>query len=214
VGGPPGLRAGFLGALVGLYGSVLFGLELTAGYVSMRHALPPLVPLLGYVALGVPTVGRIVLALPRRALGRGPPAPGVALATGLAIVLVASTTMAIRTQRPDRAAAREAAEWLATQHVTSLVAGSKQRDAYYARAHFARLPRSAAKGGVADWVEELRERGVRYIILDEHAAREYPGLRGDGRAALDARLRVLQRVEARGRWAAVLEVTDAPTPAD
>ena len=214
VGGSPGLRAAFLATIVGLYGAVLFGLQLTAGYVSMRHALPPLVPLLGYVALGVPVLGRGLLALPRLALRRGPPTPGVALATGLAVVMVASTVMATRPQRPERAAARAASEWLGAQGLAEEVAATKQRDAYYALAHYARLPRSAADGGGADWVESLRQRGVRYIILDEAAAREYPGLGDEGRVARDARLRVLHRVEAGDRWAVVLEVTEAPTPTE
>jgi hypothetical protein len=205
VGGPPGLRALFLAALVGLYGAVLFGLQLTAGYVSMRHALPPLLPLLGYVALGVPTVGRVVLT-PARLLRRGPPAPRTALLVGLALLATASTVMATRPQREDRAASRAAAEWLAERGGAEQVAATKQRDAYYAETRYARMPR--AREG-ADWVASVRQRGVRYIILDERAAREYPGLGEEGLTALDPRLRVLHRTEAHGRWAVVLEIADA-----
>jgi len=208
-GTPPGLRALFLGAIVGLYGAVLLGLQLTSGYVSMRHALPPLLPLLGYVALGVPAVGRVALALPRFVLRRGPPAPRAALATGLVILVAASATMATRAQREDRAAVRAAAEWLGAQGVADVVAAARRRDAYYAGAHFVQLPPSRADGGPPDWVARLRERDVRYLVLDERTALDYPGLGQEGRMAEDGRLRVLHRAEAHDRWAAVLEISDA-----
>jgi len=217
VGTPPGLRALFLGATVGLYGAVLLGLHLTSGYVSMRHALPPLLPLLGYVALGIPVVGRVVLALPRFALRRGPTTPRVALATGLVIAVAASATMATRAQRENRAAVRSAAEWLRAQGVADVVAAARQRDAYYAGGRFAHLPRGRdegvgprrAEGVRPDWVARLRKRGVRYVVLDDGAALDYPGLGEEGRMAEDARLRVLHRAEAHGSWAVVLEISGA-----
>ena len=68
--------------------------------------LPPLLPLLGYVAAGVPTLGRVALFVPRLVLWRrGPATSRAALAAGLFVLVTASTIMATRPQREDRAAA-------------------------------------------------------------------------------------------------------------
>jgi len=206
LGGTPGLRAVFLAGLVGLQGFVLLGLQLSSGYVSRRHALPPLLPLLGYVALGVPVFGGLLLVLPRRLLGRAPPSRRVVLAVGLVLVAGASTTMAVRPQRVGRAATRAAAEWLAAQGGAERVAATKQRDAYYARARYARLPEPRNGRGV-DWVEALRRRGVRFAIVDERMAKRYPELApAPAGSAPDARLRIVHRAEARGRTAVVVEI--------
>ncbi|MBW2312902.1 MAG: glycosyltransferase family 39 protein [Deltaproteobacteria bacterium] len=202
VGGPAGLRAGFVAALAGLYLVVLVGLQATSGYVSMRHALPPLLPLLGYVALGVPSLGRVALFLPRVLARRGPASPRVALLVGLVILVGASAAMATRPQRQDRAAPRAAAEWLATHGGAKRIAATKERDAYYAQANFSRLPRPVGRDGV-DWIERLRGRHVRYAIIDERTARDYPELGG---AVLDPRLRVLHTAEAYGHKASVVEI--------
>jgi hypothetical protein len=202
-GGPLGLRGVFVGALALLYGFVLIGLHLSVGYVSMRHALPPLLPLLGYVALGLPVVGRAVLWAPASLLGRGAPSPRLALAVGLALLATASTVMALRPQRAERAAARAAAEWLAVQDLpVGRVASAKEREAYYARAAHATLPRPEGARG-KDWIALLAEHGVRYAIVDERPSKRYPGL--DERAP-DPRLRILHRVEAEGRVAWVVEL--------
>jgi len=200
LGGLPGLRAAFLAALVGLYTFVLLGLQLSSGYVGTRHALPPLLPLLGYVALGVPILGRLVLALPRRLLRRGPPSQR------LALVVSASTTMAVRPQRVGREATRAAAEWLEARGGGERVAATKQRDAYYARARFARLPEPRNGQGV-DWVEVLRRKGVRFAIVDERMAKRYPELEAVAAGtAPRGRLRIVHRAEARGRTATVVEI--------
>jgi hypothetical protein len=201
VGAPPALRGAYLLGIVGLYGFVLLGLHLTAGYVSMRHTLPPMLPLLGYVALGVPTLGRVLLALPWRLAGRGRPAAGVCFAVGLALLLTASTVMAARPQRDERAATRRAAEWLA-ERSPERVAASKERDAYYARTAYVPLPPNRP-----GWVDRLVEQGVRYVVVDERTFKRYPRAMGD---ATDPRLRVLHRVEANGREALVVEILETP----
>ena len=202
VGGPAGLRAGFVAALAGLYFVVLIALQATVGYVSMRHALPAALPLLGYVALGVPSLGRVALFLPRLLVRRGPPSPRVALMVGLVILVGASAAMATRPQRRDRAAPRAAAEWLATHGGAKRIAATKERDAYYAQANFTRLPRPVGRDGV-DWIERLRGRHVRYAIIDERTARDYPELGG---TVLDPRVRVLHTAEAYGHTASVVEI--------
>jgi len=209
-GGPLGLRGAFLGALALLYGFVLIGLHASVGYVSMRHALPPLLPLLGYVALGLPTVGRAVLWAPAALLRRGAPSPHLALAVGLALLATASTVMALRPQRAERAAARAAAEWLAAQDLpVERVAAAKEREAYYAGASHATLPDPRGARG-KDWIALLAEQDVRYAIVDERPSKRYPGL--DTRAP-DPRLRVLHRVEAEGRVAWVVEIAEPEGPA-
>jgi hypothetical protein len=235
LGGPLGLRAGFLATIVGLYGFVLLGLRLTAGYVSTRHVLPPLLPLLGYVAAGyvstrhvlppllpllgyvaagVPTVGRVVLFLPRLVLWRrGPPAPGAALAVGLAILVSASSVMALRPQRQDRAAARAAAEWLAEQGIAERVAASRGRVAYYARADYEHMPWRGRDHG-PDWVAALRHEGVRYVIVDRSIVDRYPGVGDETSGPTDPRLRQLHRSEAYGEWASVLEIAAEGAPSE
>ncbi len=190
--GRPGPRAWFLGGTVLLYTFVLAGLQLSAGYVSMRHVLPPLLPCLGYVALGVPVAGRILLAGPARLAGRGV-SPRAALAVGLALLVLASTLMAIRPRRENRVAIRAAAEWLAAQEADpGVVAALKQRDAYYAGAGWVRLPPS---GEGEAFVRSLRSQGVDYVVLDGRRLDRYPGLEAGGR--------LVHREDAGKRWAGV-----------
>jgi len=207
VRGRPGPRAGLLLGLAALYGFVVLGLRLSAGYVSMRHVLAPCLPLLGYVALGLPVVGRIVLAVPRRLAGARAPAPaGVALVTGLALLATASAVMAVRPQREERAAVRAAAEWLAARPgEPGAVAAAKQRDAWYAGAPYYPLPEPRGDGG--GWLETLRQAGVRHVIVDGRRANRYPGLGAPGSGT-----RLLHEGEAGGRWAGVFEILPGTVP--
>ncbi|MCZ6464458.1 MAG: glycosyltransferase family 39 protein, partial [Proteobacteria bacterium] len=86
-------RGLFLGFFVLLYGAVLFTLAFGAGYVSRRHTLPPLLPLLGYAALGTVLVGEWATAglarlgfAPARANRGGVGRGGLAVVLGLALV--------------------------------------------------------------------------------------------------------------------------------
>jgi hypothetical protein len=118
---------------------------------------------------------------------------------GLGLLVTASAAMALRPQRTERAAARAAAEWLAAQELpVERVASAKLRDAYYAGAKWHPLP-----GPRGDWIEWLRQRGIRYALVDERRSKRYPGLDED---EPDPRLRILHRVEAEGRVAWVVEV--------
>jgi hypothetical protein len=197
--GRPGARAIYLGTIVLLYAFVLTGLQLSSGYVSMRHVLPPLLPCLGYVALGIPVAGRVLLAGPARLAGRRP-SPGAALALGLALVVVASGLMAVRPRREARAAVRAAAGWLQLHAPEKqIVASSKLRDAYYAGAPgWLRLP---DPGPEEAWVRGLRAQGVRFVVLDGRDLDRYPALAPGAPYA-----ELVHRSDVGGRWAGVWEL--------
>lgn len=200
--GRPGPRAFFLGGIVALYAFVLAGLQLSAGYVSMRHVLPPLLPCLGYVALGVPVAGRLLLAGPARLAGRRV-TRRASLALALTLVVLASGVMATRARRENRVAIRAAAEWIQAHHPDAeTVAALKQRDAYYAGARWARLPADAS--GQA-WLEVLRGQGVDYVVLEGRRLDRYPALAEDGAGA-----RLVHRSEAGRRWAGVWALGPRP----
>ena len=104
------------------------------GYVSRRHALPPLLPLFGYV--GTRRDGARLLARASRATR-----VRVACAVGLAArdrasiaVLVAIGELATQRvpRRDEERAARAAAEWLRDHRPPGLLATTRSRLGYYA----------------------------------------------------------------------------------
>ncbi|MBW2272619.1 MAG: glycosyltransferase family 39 protein [Deltaproteobacteria bacterium] len=205
-----GLRDGYLAAIAGCYGLVLFGLALGAGYVSRRHALPPLLPALGYAAVGVPIVGGILLDLGR---GRRPaprPAGGgryrAAALLGFAIILLFAVPRDLRERRSSSLGQRRAAEWLREQpHTSGAVAAGHLRIAYYAGETFVPIP---AGGEGEDILIYLQKRGVRYLIIDDKRLQELGGLR----EAVGRELRLLHRSETRGDDVAVYRVADREAP--
>jgi hypothetical protein len=204
------LRDGYLGAIVGSYGLLLYGLALGAGYVSRRHALPPLLPALGYAAVGVPMVGGFLLDLLG---GRGSrPRPGPrsadarsfrsAAVLGFALIALVALPRDLRERRSGRLAERQAAEWLRDHpHESGAVSAGQLRAAYYAGEDFVPLP--AGEGG--DVLMYLRSRAVRYVIVDERRL----GALGE---AVGRELRLLHRSEARGDSVAVYRVADGMAP--
>ena len=214
--GVPGPRAWLTGSVAVLYLMVLVALVLNAGYVSRRHVLAPLLPLLGYAAVGVPVLGRAALACWRRLAGGG---GGTATALehtgsarahsearpaliGLAILVLLALPSDLAARRVDRLAVRHAAEWLRAQpDGPSTVAAGRLRIAYYAGGRFVPLP-SAPKEGMIGY---LRARGARYVIIDEAKLDQHQGLRD----AQGAGLRLIHRESAGGREAAVFEVEPA-----
>ncbi|NNL66536.1 MAG: hypothetical protein HKP30_09860 [Myxococcales bacterium] len=204
--GRPGPRAIYLGLMTLAYGFVLMALLASAGYVSMRHVLPPMLPLLAYAALGIGVFGRGLMAIPSKLRGRPVPAR-VGFSLALVLVLLASTIMATRPRREDRAAVRAAAELFASQPLDpERISSAKLRDAYYAGADWKSLPRET---GDLRWMRSLRRRDIRYVIVDERHAERYPGLGADGSESA----RLLHRVEQGGRWAAVYEIQSPPAAA-
>ncbi len=190
--GAPGTRGQLTLALALVYSALLGVLLLRYGYVSRRHTLPPMLPLLGYAAHG--------LALGLRGLaGRLPGsralAPAVALAWGLLVLVPAQLIRHLGPHRSSALAERRAAEWIREQGLSPQpVAATKRRVAYYAGAPWVPLRESQPTPEV---LASLRGGGVRYLVVDEAVY--------DAGGALAA----VHRAEAYGHSAWVLELSGA-----
>ncbi|HME73839.1 MAG TPA: glycosyltransferase family 39 protein [Myxococcota bacterium] len=192
--GRPGPRAVFVLAFLGLYLAVLFGLALH-GYVSRRHALPPLVLTFGYAALGLPVLGETLVSVGGRLFrGKATPRPRLALGLGLLCLLAPSLGKELRPHDHAGLAERRAAEWLRAERLApGPVAASKDRVAYYADAPFVPLRHAPDAGLVTD----LKARGARYLIVEEDGGE---GSRA-ARRAQEGGLPLLHQLEAGGRKA-------------
>ncbi len=194
----PGLRAAFVGTVLGGYAFLLALLVLNVGYVSGRHAMPATTLLFAHAAEGLLI---LAAALAPRLRGRG------ALAVGLLLALFAGLGLgkALRPDRLDGLADRRAAEWLRAQGApVQGVAARKRRTAYYAGAPFVAVPSAAYPGG-------LRELGASHLILTENERREYGKL-----GPLEPpEARLVHRVSEAGETASVWELLpsgpDRPT---
>jgi len=198
------LRGVFVLMIVGLYGLVLYELTLNVGYVSTRHALPPLAVALGHVGAALLVVARACSGPRKRAV--------------LALVLIAIAAVGLsRSLRPDRVdsvAERRVAEWLRAQELPpGRVAVHRRRIAYYAGAPAVRIPDKAPK----DVVGKMRRRGAKYLIISDEHLGDYPWLV----EALPNRARLLYREAANGVEASVYLLlprrmssadSDAPRP--
>jgi 4-amino-4-deoxy-L-arabinose transferase-like glycosyltransferase len=205
--GRPGARGCYVGALALLYLVVLYGLTFSSGYVSRRHALPPLLPLFGYAGLGGLAVGA--------ALARWRGAPGRAgLAGALVIAVFAAGELSAQRapNRLDELAMRRAAEWL-RDHAPAPgpVAAPRQRFGYYAGLPYVPL------GGVADdsLARYLSGAHARYALLDD--ADQLAALRradeGADEAAEGIGVRLLHQVEVAGVQAFVVDLSPRPASA-
>jgi len=190
-----------------LYGGLLVLLVWGAGYVSRRHALPFMLPWIGFAAL-------TVIVLLRAGLGAGsrgtsaPPGSGAGgrgrVRRWVALALIAGLLSGwgardLRLRRGERWALREAATWLARSHPdTGPVAGQKLRVAYYAGAPFVPLP-SGRHGSLES---ALRARGARWIVIDAGKLGDHLGL-SEGIGTWSS---PVHRVEGRDRVALILEV--------
>lgn len=200
VRGRPGNRGIFFLALAGLYVLVFYGLALHAGYLSRRHVLPVLAGFCGYAALGVPVLGRGLVAAWRRVVRRpGEVGRRAAVTVGLLVFAVTTLGVQLSPRREDKLARRLAAEWLRAHATRPVVVGAPRiQPAYYAGGGY--VPVEASAAGLEPGT--LRARGVTYLILD-----------GDdfdaaGWKMILARpgLRVLHRVRAAGQEALVVAV--------
>ena len=194
--GRPGRRAGFVAALVGAYGALLFSLAMNVGYVSERHAMPPLLLLLGYGAAGAlwlgTRLGRVGAPAGRLAGERRARAATALLVAGVAAICLGKT---LRREGVEDVAERRAAEWVREHAPGSVVAARKRRVAYYAGAPFLPLrPKTAA--GFAYYFDD---HGVRFVVVNRDNIEEYVGLDD----LVGVRLEEVARVEAEGRVALV-----------
>ena len=165
--GRPGRRGRCFGAYAGLYAVVLFGLQASSGYLSRRHALPPLTLLLGYAAAGLFALAAALERVPALA-------PRPALRAALPLLLVAGLGLgkALRPVRDDALPERRAAEWIA--RVGGLapgetVAAVKQRVGWYANAPFVDLRRAPHPALLLPF---LRRERVRYVVVDAREREE------------------------------------------
>jgi hypothetical protein len=192
--GRVGDRGRFLLLIVALYGVVLYGLALNVGYLDRRHVLAPLLPLLGYAAVGLPVVGRLLWRVIRPRVG--PRAIGPSAWLGIGLVAVSTLPKTLAPHREEQLATRVAAEWLAANPaLAGPVAAFRFRTAYYAGEAFITL---AGRGGEDGGVEALRRAGASFLIVDDVQIRAQRGL-VSGQRGLDE----LHRVEAAGRTAFV-----------
>jgi hypothetical protein len=201
-------RGLFIAAVIGLYAAVLFALGASAGYVSRRHVLPPLLLLFGYVALGLPEVASWVLRsvarlipgwqIPRRQLSAvGWPAAVISVF----VVATFFLPTALEARRVERVAERRAAEWLrGTADAPRVVASRRQRVAYYAGASHVPIPTGGYPPG--ELLRYLRERGALHLIIDDGSVERLTGLREPQELGMEA----LYRAEAGGRSAAVYSI--------
>jgi 4-amino-4-deoxy-L-arabinose transferase-like glycosyltransferase len=198
--GRPGAAGAFVLLFLGLYAAVLFHLDYRYGYVDARHTLPPLALAFGYLAPGCLLLGRGILgALARLRPALGTAAPGRAVVVGAAVVLAVALGQTLRPERAGAAADRAAAAWLRTQPTApGAVAATKGRLAYYAGRPYVSLYTVSPTG----LIERLRERGARFVIVDDQKLAEFPELA----AAPDSALRLVHRAEDRGRWTGVYEL--------
>ena len=204
--GRPGPRAGFVSAIAVLYLVALYGLALNAGYVSRRHALIPLLPLLGYAAAGVLYAGRLLGGVLKPLGSVQSLAPGRWNQVGVVAVLFAYAALALPAdlapRRTESAAVRQAAEWLREEAPSqSRVAAARLRTAYYAGASFEPLP----SPGDPHADRLLRESGVDYVVVGEE---EFGHLSGIDAAPFE--FVEIYRVQSEGRVGIVLEKIPAP----
>jgi hypothetical protein len=203
--GRPGRRGLFVFGCAALYTSVLWALAYQVGYVSRRHALWPLIPLLGYAGLGALALGSVVA----RRTGRD------AVAFGAALVLVGAVAIGEAAgqrepRRVEERPARRAAEWLRASASPGPLITDRLRLGYYAGmpyVPFVRADDAELRAFFETAFDPARgSEGARYVLLDD------PDDVAAARRAAGDRLRVLHRETEGGREAWVFERIDAPAP--
>lgn len=204
VRGAPGLRAGFIGSVLGFHALMLFGLVFNVGYVSSRHLVPPLTLLLGYAACAIPVLARGIGSM----LGR-PISHLVAAALALVVVGGIGLGKNLRPEALDELAERRAAEWLRENAAEEgPVATRKRRLAYYADLPFVQLRDKPLQR----FVHYLDTHGVRYVIVNADDTADYEGLG----PLLGTWLEQVYEVRAEGETARVFHYRPAhhPPPTD
>ena len=199
--GRPGSRGRFFGAVVGAYGIVLLGLLMSAGYVSRRHWLPVLVPLLGYAAVGVPVLGNWALGWVGRLFAASAPSRLVATLAGMMFLAVPAAFEFSEPRASRHLAERHAGEFAAASPEPRVVATRRSYAAYYAQGRH--LPIEPSLNTLDP--ERLRARGATHVILESEALDE---ARWETVLAQPG-VTLVERFEAHGREALLLEVDSA-----
>jgi hypothetical protein len=174
-------RGVFVVMIVGFYGAVLYALASNVGYVSARHALPPLTVAFGHVGAALLAATGALSGSRRR----------IAVALILLAVAGIGLSKSLRPDRTDSVAERRGAEWLRAQDLPpGGVAVHRSRIAYYAGARDVRIPSKPFRYVI----EEMRKRGAEYLIISDEDIGRYPWLV----EALPTQTRLLHREEANG----------------
>jgi 4-amino-4-deoxy-L-arabinose transferase-like glycosyltransferase len=160
--GPKG-RALFIASFQSLYAVLLFGLLLHYGYLSRRHALPPITLLMGYGALGVVWCAS---ELGSR-LGREPTDAQAPSSRWIAVVVLLLAAIALpkawTDHRSEQLAGRRAAEWLREyEGAPGRLASRASKLGYYAEREW----RPLRDRGERRPAEALRAEGVRWLIVE------------------------------------------------
>jgi len=171
------------------------------GYVSRRHALPPLVPLFGYTGLGAFALASWFASFcSRRGIAWPGRASPVLIAASIAVLIgVGELATQREPRREEERAARSAAEWLRDHRSPAPLAATRLRLGYYAGMPYVPLVRVDSVSAESHLDEYLDEVGVRYLLLDDpkelEAVRRVEG----------TRLRPLHSIRQGGREAWVFE---------
>ncbi len=182
----PSPRGQFVLVILGLYALVLFELALNVRYVSARHTLPPLTAAFGHLGAALLTVAGAFSA-PRR---------GIVVALVFGVIAGIGLSKSLSPDRTDSLAERRAAEWLRAQDLSPRgVAVHRRRIAYYAGSPDVKIPSKPFRYVV----EEIRQRGADYLIVNEEDSQDYPWLVEE----LPTRARLLHREAAHGQTASV-----------
>ena len=180
------LRGVFVLMIVGLYSLVLYALTLNVGYVSTRHALPPVTVALGHVGAALLVAVGALPASKQR----------VALALVSIAIAGIGLSSSLRPDRTGSVAERRAAEWLGAQDLPpGGVAVDRRRIAYYAGSPAVKIPDKPPK----DVVRKMRKWGAEYLVISDEDLADYPWLV----EALPARTQLLHQEEANGVSASV-----------
>ena len=199
--GRPSQRGLFVGAIVVAYAGLLYALTFSMGYVSRRHALPPLVPLFGYTGLGAFALASWFASFcSRRGIAWPGRASPVLIAASIAVLIgVGELATQREPRREEDRAARSAAEWLRDHRSPAPLAATRLRLGYYAGMPYVPLVRVDSVSAESHLDEYLDEVGVRYLLLDDpkelEAVRRVEG----------TRLRPLHSIRQGGREAWVFE---------
>jgi len=199
--GRPSPRGLFVGAIVAAYAGLLYALTFFMGYVSRRHALPPLVPLFGYAGLGAFALASwFVRFCSRRGIAwPGRVSPVWIGASIAALVGVAELLTQREPRRDEDRAARSAAEWLRDHRPPAPLAANRLRLGYYAGMPYVPLLRVDSVSAESHLDAYLDEVGVRYLLLDD--PKELEAIR----RVEGTRLRVLHSIRQGEREAWVFE---------